>query len=92
MLSSWGDYRFKELYGKYSKVVLIVYPPRFVLDEKGEDERTLYTSLEKYIKENKSVATMLIHIKYYDEEIVNKVLNNLVLNLLRQEDVEISAN
>lgn len=84
-LGSWGDSRFKELYDKYSKAVLIVYPPRFVLDEEGEKERTLYTSLEECINENKSIATMLVHIKDYEEEIVNKVLNNLELYLLKKD-------
>jgi len=64
--------KIKEL----EKIVLVVYPPRHLVDE-NEDERELYELLRHSIEEGYSEAMLLAHMRVYDEEIVEKVMNYL---------------
>ena len=58
------------------KIVLVVYPPRHLIDE-NEDERELYELLRHSIEEGYSDAMLLAHMRVYNEEVVEKVMNYL---------------
>ncbi len=58
------------------KIVLVVYPPRHLIDE-NEDERELYELLRHSIEEGYSDAMLLAHMRVYDEEVVERVMNYL---------------
>jgi len=58
------------------KIVLVAHPPRRLIDE-NEDERELYKLVKESIEKGYSDAMMLAHIKVYDEDVVERVMNNL---------------
>ncbi len=58
------------------KIVLVAYPPRHLIDE-TEDERELYDQLRYSIEEGDSDAMLLAHMRIYDEDIVERVMNYL---------------
>ncbi|HDJ83535.1 MAG TPA: hypothetical protein ENG44_00890 [Desulfurococcaceae archaeon] len=58
------------------KIVLVIYPPRHLIDE-NEDERELYELLRHSIEEGYSDAMLLAHMRVYDEEVVERVMNYL---------------
>ena len=58
------------------KIVLVVYLPRYLIDE-NEDERELYELLRHFIEESYSDAMLLAHMRVYDEEVVERVMNYL---------------
>ncbi len=58
------------------KIVLAVYLPRYLIDE-NEDERELYELLRHFIEESYSDAMLLAHMRVYDEEVVERVMNYL---------------
>ncbi len=72
----------REIYKEYENLALIVYPPRHIFDEKGEEERRLYEYLKDCIEEGISNALMLAHMRHYDEKLVDKVLKYLKLQSL----------
>ena len=58
------------------KIVLVAYPPRLLVDE-NEDERELYKLLRHSIKKGYSDAMLLAHMRIYDENVVERVMNYL---------------
>jgi len=58
------------------KIVLVAYPPRHLIDE-NEDERELYELLRYSIENDNSDAMLLAHMRIYDENIVERVMNYL---------------
>jgi len=70
------------------KIVLVVYPPRHLVDE-NEEERELYELLKISIEEGDNNATLLAHMKVHDENVVERVMNCLepVLGKKRKRDL-----
>jgi len=70
------------------KVVLVVYPPKHLVDE-NEEERELYELLKISIEEGDNNATLLAHMKVHDEDIVERIMNCLepVLGKKRKRDL-----
>jgi len=70
------------------KIVLVAHPPRHLIDE-NEDERELYELVKESIEKGYSDAMMLAHLKVYDEDVVERVMNNLkpMLGRKRKSDL-----
>jgi len=70
------------------KIVLVMYPPRHLIDEK-EEERELYELLKMSIEEGNNNATLLAHMKVYDENVVGNVMKYLdsAINKKRKIDL-----
>lgn len=69
----------KEVWNKIrelEKIVLVVYPPRYVIDE-NEDERELYELLKYSIEDGANDALLLAHMRIYDEDVVKRVMSYL---------------
>ena len=58
------------------KIVLVAYPPRHLIDE-NEDERELFDLLRHSIEDGYSDAMLLAHMRVYDEDVVERVMNYL---------------
>ncbi len=58
------------------KIVLIAYPSRLLVGE-NEDGRELYELLRHSIKKGYSDAMLLAHMRVYDENVVERVMNYL---------------
>jgi len=76
---------FEDSWKGLEKIVLVVYPPRHLIDE-SETERELYESLKQLISEGVSDATLLEHMRVYDESVVERVLNYLELGSMLSKE------
>ena len=74
-----GNSHTEEIYREYENIALIVYPPRDIFDEKGEEERRLYEFLKDCIEKGMSNSLMLADMRHYEEEVVDRVLKYLKL-------------
>ena len=71
-----GDRRLEGKIHELEKVILVAYPPRWIVDEQY-DERELYEMLKHSIEEGFSNAMLLAHMRTHDEKVVFRVLQYL---------------
>jgi len=76
LIESGEDKKVWRKIRELEKIVLVVYPPRHLIDE-NEDERELYELLINSIEEGYSDAMLLAYMRIYDEKVVERVMNYL---------------